>query len=200
MRPVSEGWHAGPVRTRDTQPLPEVVRPPARRELVLSAAMTIGAVILVGLVAVVAVGSVVVFVDIAMTDRSADYQTATGLPEQVFRVLLVVVLLVLWPASCRFGLGTPGDAVASLRVLSVDHGYAAPWRIWARSGVYLAVFGAGRPPRAPGGRRPRGCAAVGRRPGTPRPPLGRRPARGARPHTGTAPKDAQPHPWAMERR
>jgi len=41
VRPVSEGWHAGPVRTRDTQPLPEVVRPPARRELLLSAATTI---------------------------------------------------------------------------------------------------------------------------------------------------------------
>lgn len=200
MRPVSPGWHAGPVRTRDTQPLPEVVRPPARRELFLSAAMTIGAVILVGLVAVVAVGSVVVFVDIAMTDRSADYQTATGLPEQVFRVLLVVVLLVLWPASCRFGLGTPGDAVASLRVLSVDHGYAASWRVWARSGIYLAVFGAGVLLERPAGGALAAvllwAVALVRR--------DRRSAVdllvGLVPHTGSAPKDAQPHPWALERR
>lgn len=188
------------MRTRDTQPLPEVVRPPARRELFLSAAMTIGAVILVGLVAVVAVGSVVVFVDIAMTDRSADYQTETGLPVQVFRVLLVVVLLVLWPASCRFGIGTPGDAVASLRVLSVDHGYAATWRVWARSGIYLAVFGVGVLLERPAG----GALvavllwAVA---------LVRRDRRsavdllvGLVPHTGSAPKDAQPHPWALERR
>lgn len=200
MRPVSEEWHPGAVRTRDTQPLPEVVRPPARRELLLSAVMTIGAVILVGLVVVVAVGSVVVFVDIAMTDRTADYQTATGVPEQVFRVLLVVVLLVLWPASCRFGLGTPGDAVASLRVLSTDHGYADTWRVWARSGVYLAVFGAGVLLERPAG----GALVVALLWAV---ALVRRDRRsavdllvGLVPHTGSAPKDAQPHPWAMERR
>jgi hypothetical protein len=189
----------GGVKVRERDPLPEVVRPPARRELLLSAAVTIGAVILVGLVAVVVAGSVAVFVDIAMTDRSADYQTQTGLPIEVFRVLLVLVLLVIWPATCRFGLGTPGDAVASLRVLSTDGGYAARWRVWARSGIYLAVFGA--------------CTLVERA------GLGallvlllwavalvRRDRRsavdlllGLVPHTGTAPKTAQPHPWALDR-
>ena len=115
-------------------------------------------------------------------------------------MLLVVVLLVLWPASCRFGLGTPGDAVASLRVLSVDHGYAAAWRVWARSGIYLAVFGVGVLLERPAG----GALvavllwAVA---------LVRRDRRsavdllvGLVPHTGSAPKDAQPHPWALERR
>jgi hypothetical protein len=166
----------------------------------LSAAMTVGAVILVGLVAVVVAGSVAVFVDIAMTDRSADYQTQTGLPEQVFRVLLVVVLLVVWPAACRLGRGTPGDAFTALRVLSTDHGYAATWRVWMRSGLYLAVFGAGvlleRP--AVGALVCLLLWAVA---------LVRRDRRsavdllvGLVPHTGTAPKDAKPHPWALERR
>jgi hypothetical protein len=185
------------VKVRERDPLPEVVRPPGRGELVLSAAVTIGAVVLVGLVAVVAAGSVAVFVDIAMTDRSADYQTQTGLPLEVFRVLLVLVLLVIWPASCRFGLGTPGDAVASLRVLSTDGGYAARWRIWARSGVYLAVFGACTLVERPG----LGALVVLLLWGV---ALLRRDRRsavdllvGLVPHTGTAPKTAQPHPWAV---
>lgn len=187
------------MKARERDPLPEVVRPPARRELVLSAAVTLGAVVLVGLVAVVAAGSVAVFVDIAMTDRSADYQTQTGLPIEVFRVLLVLVLLVIWPASCRLGHGTPGDAVESLRVLATDGGYADRWRIWARSGIYLAVFGACTLVERPG----LGALLVVLLWGV---ALVRRDRRsavdlliGLVPHTGTAPKTAQPHPWAVER-
>jgi hypothetical protein len=187
------------IRDERRDPLPEVVRPPSRRELVQSAALSVGAVVLVGLVAVVVVGSVAVFVDIAMTDRTADYQTPTGLPDQVFRVLLVVVLLAVWPAACRLGHGTPGDAFVSLRVLGTDGGYADAWRVWARSGIYLAVFGAGVLVDHPA----LGALAVVLLWGV---GLVRRDRRsavdllvGLVPHTGAAPKDAQPHPWALGR-
>ena len=185
---------------RDREPLPVVVRAPGRLELVQSAALTLGALILVGLVVVVAVGAVAVFVDIAMTDRAADYQTPTGLPDSIARALVVVVLLLVWPAACRLGLGTPGDAVISLRVLSLEGGYADPWRVWLRSGIYLAVFGAGilldHPAAGVVVVIALWAVALVRRDRRSAVEL----ALGLVPHTATAPKDAQPHPWALGQR
>jgi hypothetical protein len=119
----------------------EQVRPPSRREVVSSALISVGVTIVAGLVITFLVGFPAVWVDIAMTDPAADASTPTGLPEAASRGLFVVVLLLLWPVTCRLGRGTWGDTVMDLKELTVTGAPAGRGRCWARTGIVLAVLG-----------------------------------------------------------
>ena len=170
--------------------------PPTRRELVLSTLITIATSVGIGLVAILLIGAVLVFFDIANTDPTADYQTQTGLPPIVFQVALVAILLIVWLVACRLGHGTPGDAIMSMLALDPE-GHRADRRTnLGRAALYVVVFGVlsllGRP----------GLAAVvlillwA-------PALARRDRRslvdlvvGVVPSSTAARRDAQPHPWA----
>lgn len=184
-----------------TAPAPDdrprsVAQPPSRRELVLSALLTLVVSAGVGLIATILLGAVLVFFDIANTDPTADYQTQTGLPPIVFQVALVAILLIVWLVACRLGHGTPGDAIMSMLALDPEGRRADRRTNLGRAALYVVVFGVlsllGRP----------GLAAVvlillwA-------PALVRRDRRslvdlvvGVVPSSTAARRDAQPHPWA----
>jgi len=119
----------------------EVIRRPSRRETISSAAISVGVTFLAGCVATFLVGFPAIWVDIAMTDRAADASTPTGLPEAAVRGLFVLVLLLLWPVTCRLGHGTWGDSVMDLAALDSDGEPAGRGRAWARTGIVLEVLG-----------------------------------------------------------
>jgi hypothetical protein len=119
----------------------EQVRPPTRREVLSSAAISIGVTVIAGSVATFLVGFPAVWVDIAMTDPTADASTPTGLPEAATRGLFVLVLLLLWPVTCRLGEGTWGDSVMDLKALTPAGEPAGRGTNWARTGVVLALLG-----------------------------------------------------------
>jgi len=119
----------------------EPVRPPSRREVVSSAAISIGVTVIAGAVATFLVGFPAIWVDIAMTDPAADASTPTGLPEAAARGLFVLVLLILWPVTCRLGYGTWGDSVMELQAKAATGELAPRGRNWARTGVVLALLG-----------------------------------------------------------
>ncbi len=119
----------------------EQVRPPSRREVLSSAAISVGVTVIAGSVATFLVGFPAVWVDIAMTDPTADASTPTGLPESAARGLFVLVLLLLWPVTCRLGRGTWGDTVMELQARTTTGETAERWRCWARTGVVLTLLG-----------------------------------------------------------
>jgi hypothetical protein len=119
----------------------EQVRRPSRGELVASAAVSVGVTIIAGCVATFLVGFPAIWVDIAMTDPAAEAGTPTGLPDFAVRGLFVLVLLLLWPVTCRLGHGTWGDSYMDLAALGVDGEPAGRGRAWARSGAVLAILG-----------------------------------------------------------
>jgi len=119
----------------------EQVRPPSRRELVSSAAVSVAVTVIAGCVATFLVGFPAVWVDIAMTDPAAEAGTPTGLPDVAVRGLFVLVLLLLWPVTCRLGEGTWGDSYMDLAALGVDGEPAGKGRAWARTGAVLAILG-----------------------------------------------------------
>jgi hypothetical protein len=119
----------------------EQVRPPSRREVVSSAAISVGVTVIAGSVATFLVGFPAIWVDIAMTDPAADASTPTGLPESAARGLFVAVLLLLWPVTCRLGHGTWGDSVMDLDARTTAGVPAGRGRSWARTGVILALLG-----------------------------------------------------------
>ena len=119
----------------------EQVRRPSRREVVSSAAVSVGVTVIAGCVATFLVGFPAIWVDIAMTDPAADASTPTGLPQAAVRGLFVLVLLLLWPVTCRLGEGTWGDSYMELAALGVDGEPAGKGRAWARTGVVLAILG-----------------------------------------------------------
>jgi hypothetical protein len=127
----------------------EQVRPPSRRELVSSAAVSIGVTIIAGCVATFLVGFPAIWIDIAMTDPTAEAGTPTGLPDVAVRGLFVLVLLLLWPVTCRLGEGTWGDSYMDLAALDADGEPAGKRLAWARTGAVLLILGlatvAGRP-------------------------------------------------------
>ena len=119
----------------------ESIRPPSRREVLSSAAISVGVTVIAGSVATFLVGFPAIWVDIAMTDPTADASTPTGLPESATRGLFVLVLLLLWPVTCRLGHGTWGDSVMELKALSPAGEPAGSGRAWARTGAVLAILG-----------------------------------------------------------
>ncbi|HET7900800.1 MAG TPA: RDD family protein [Candidatus Nanopelagicales bacterium] len=170
--------------------------PPSRGELVKSATLTVVIALGVGLIAVVLIGVVLVFFDIANTDPTADYQTQTGLPPIVFQIELVAVLIIAWLFGSRLGIGTPGDAIMSLTVLDTEGRPASRGANLARAGIPAAVFGV----LALLDRAGLGVLLVLVLWGA---ALVRRDRRsvvdllvGVVPHTYTRRRDAQPHPWA----
>ncbi len=175
----------------------EPTLPPSRRELTLSAAITVGVTVIAGCVVTFLVGFPAIWIDIAMTDPAADASTPTGLPESAALALFVAVLLVLWPVTCRLGRGTFGDAVMELKERTVDGRPAGRRRSWARAGVPLALIA---------------VATVLGHPGVGAalvlllwvPALLRADRRslidlavGVVPHTTATPKTATPHPWSV---
>jgi hypothetical protein len=119
----------------------EQVRRPSRRELVSSAAVSVGVTFIAGCVATFLVGFPAIWVDIAMTDPTAEAGTPTGLPDVAVRGLFVLVLILLWPVTCRLGEGTWGDSYMDLAALGVDGEQAGKGRAWARTGVVLSILG-----------------------------------------------------------
>jgi hypothetical protein len=117
------------------------IRPPSRGEMLASAAITLGACLLVGVSATLLVGSVGVFVDIALTDKTAAASTPTGLPVAAVDVLVTLVLATVWTAACRLGLGSPGDGVMDLKAFSIDGRPARRRQHWVRAGLPLGAFG-----------------------------------------------------------
>jgi len=116
-------------------------RPPSRREVVASAAISVGATIVAGCFVTLLVGFPAFWVDVAMTDPAADGTTPTGLPAWATQALFVLVLAILWPISCRLGHGTWGDSVMDLKALVGTGEQAGRWRNAARTGAPLAVLG-----------------------------------------------------------
>jgi hypothetical protein len=119
----------------------EQILPPSRREVLSSAAISVGVTVIAGSVATFLVGFPAIWVDIAMTDPTADASTPTGLPESASRGLFVLVLLLLWPVTCRLGQGTWGDTVMDLMALTPAGKPSGRGRAWARTGVVLALLG-----------------------------------------------------------
>jgi hypothetical protein len=118
-----------------------VAQPPTRKELVGSALLTLVICAGVGLVAVILVGAVLVFFDIANTDPTADYQTQTGLPQIVFQAAFAAILVVVWLVGCRAGHGPPGDAILSLVSLDGEGRRADKPAQLGRAAAYVVVFG-----------------------------------------------------------
>jgi hypothetical protein len=131
-----------------------------RGERVRSAAATVGAAVLLALGATLVVG-IVLFVwglvvrdpavqslqlaasDGAFGRQYQDYWESvarTG-PGWVGPVSITVILLAVWLGSCRFGRGTPGDAVMSLTAQTTDGDTLPRWRTMLRTGLPLALFG-----------------------------------------------------------
>ncbi len=170
--------------------------PPTRRELVLSTLITIATSVGIGLVAILLIGAVLVFFDIANTDPTADYQTQTGLPPVAFQVALVAVLVVVWLVACRVGSGAPGDAIMNLVALDPEGRPASRGAVRARAAVPVGLFGA----LALLDRAGLGLVLLA---ALWLPALARRDRRsaidllvGVVPHTTATRRDAQPHPWA----
>ena len=116
-------------------------RPPSRREVVASAAISVGATIVAGCFVTLLLGFPAFWVDLAMTDPAADGSTPTGLPGWATQALFVLVLAILWPVSCRLGHGTWGDSVMDLKALARTGEPAGRGRNAARTGAPLAVLG-----------------------------------------------------------
>jgi hypothetical protein len=170
--------------------------PPSRGELIKSAALTVVIALGVGLIAVILIGVVLVFFDIANTDPTADYKTQTGLPPIVFQIELVAVLIIAWLFGSRLGIGTPGDAIMGLTILDTEGHPAGRGANLARAGIPAAVFGV----LALLDRASLGAVLVLLLWGA---ALVRRDRRsvvdllvGVVPHTHSRRRDARPHPWA----
>jgi len=175
-------------------------RPPSRGELIASAAITVVISAVIGIAATALVGSVGLFVDIAMTNPSADAATSTGIPAWLTAAMLLLVLLLVWPASCRLGVGTPGAGVMELRALGPEGEPISRRKVWLCAGVPVGLMG---------------VASLVGRPGVGAallvvlwaPCLLRRDRRttfdlllGVTPHTTATPRTATPHPWGSVRR
>jgi RDD family len=115
--------------------------PPSRREIVTSAAITAGVTIIAGAFVSVLVGFPAFWVDVAMTDPTADGSTPTGLPVWATDALLVLVLTILTAIVCRWGEGTWGDTIMELKAVTVSGDPAGRRRNAARVGLVLAIFG-----------------------------------------------------------
>jgi hypothetical protein len=121
-------------------PAPVPIQAPTRREMVSSAALTVVIAASGGLIATILIGAVLVFVDIANTDPTADGTTQTGLPPAVAMVAFVVVMTVVWAVACRLGLGAPGDAIMGLASLGTDGAPIGRGRTRVRAAAYVVVF------------------------------------------------------------
>jgi hypothetical protein len=131
---------------------------PTLRERVSSSAVTVLACLLVGAAATLVLGLAVWLLQIAFgitipleAGFPADGSTSlTSIrPANVappagttgFGIAMwVLVMVLVWLASCRGGIGTPGDAVMTLRPLDTSGARASRGRIMARTGVPLAVY------------------------------------------------------------
>lgn len=173
------------------------VRPPSRREVLGSAAITVAICAGVGLAATALIGSVGVFVDIALTDKTADASTQTGLPPWLVDLMFVLVVLVVWPAVSRLGHGTPGYGVVELKSFDLAGEPLRRGRVWLITGIPLLVLVlaelAGHP-----------AAGLAVLVAAWAPCLLRHDRRttldlllGVRPHSTATPRTATPHPWAV---
>ncbi len=58
-------------------------------------------------------------------------------------LLLLAVLVIAWLVSCRGGVGTPGDAIMTLRARAREGSPPRRWQHLVRTGVPMAILGAG---------------------------------------------------------
>jgi hypothetical protein len=132
---------------------------PTLRERASSTAITIGACVLVGLAATLVLGLVVWFLQVAfgirvpleaspgggrglfsgVVLRPADVAPASGTTSFGIALWLVVVVLV-WLTACRGGVGTPGDAVMTLRPYDASGARTSRGRNLLRGAVPVAAF------------------------------------------------------------
>jgi hypothetical protein len=133
---------------------------PTLRERASSTAITVGACVLVGIAATLVLGLLVWFVQIVFGvtvpleaspgagpgDVGAGVLRPVNVPTRGgtwFGVgLWLVVVTLVWLASCRIGSGTPGDAVMTLRACTATGESASRGRVMARTAVPVAVYAA----------------------------------------------------------
>jgi hypothetical protein len=114
--------------------------PPSRREIVASAAISVAVTVLAGSFVSVLIGFPALWIDIAMTDPTADASTPTGLPKWASQTLFLLAMAILWPIACRRGEGTWGDTIMDLKAMTPTGEWASRRRNAARTGALLAVF------------------------------------------------------------
>jgi hypothetical protein len=131
---------------------------PTLRERVSSSVVTVLACVVVGVAATLVLGLAVWLLQVAFgitvpleAGFPADTVSSVGAlrPANVpppagtagFGIAMwVLVMVLVWLTSCRGGIGTPGDAVMTLRPLEASGARASRGRIMARTGVPVAVY------------------------------------------------------------
>lgn len=127
---------------------------PTLRERVSSTVVTVVACLLVGAAATLMLGLVVWVLQVAFgirvpldsgpTDGSAVLRPANVTPPEgttAFGIgLWIVVVIAVWLASCRGGIGTPGDAVMTLRPYDTSGAPASRGRNLLRGAVPVGAF------------------------------------------------------------
>lgn len=128
---------------------------PTLRERVLSTAVTVVACLLAGAAATIVLGMLVWFLQVVLGIKvpleiifngGSTTISPSDMPESAAAtatslLLWTLVVVVVWLTACRGGVGTPGDAVMTLRPYDTTGARASRGRNLLRGAVPVAVLG-----------------------------------------------------------